>query len=657
MSIDQAQIEALIQFIDETEDPESVTNVIVAAILSFLNEKVMNLESTRATTEDLDTESDERSAADSSLQQSINRLSERITTLVGSVANKTDKSSTTERLEYSQGCPVVLKSMGQAIDGFPVALGPDDLYFNPSDNKIYRRRRPVANDVVAGSGQGYPDQNLIYCNAATDLCYRWTGSEWKEMQDPSGGDTAPINSLDNTSADKALSAAQGYVLRRELEKVLAALSNSAFSTARPVLSWSAPVTYSITQNLLHVTSSHTGNTIDGSGGAVSIVLTPDANYLLRAADVTVVMAGGGTATVERDSSTGVVTVHITTVTGSIAITAAAQEIQQRTVSYSLSHCESSNSAVSVNDGSRFSTVLSASSGYTLNGVTPTITMGNIAVSGAWDAATRTITIEEVTGDIVISATAVETQNKSITYNLSGVTKVSGATEVEDGGSLTAVLSKGNDFAGIASGAYGSTTVGFLPRDIIVFMGGVPLEQGMDYTATQSGDNITLSIPNITDDVLVMNVQWLSGSIHSDGTTSGTAATRSVYTDAYIPIPDGCQSIAVMHNFVGSGADSEVSNAFAAIYNSAKDGYVAGAIKGRRVLRFPTVGAQYTLGDYAFIRFCAYQWKTTTNTSSGDQVWGTGDTSNGIDYCYLYDETNEKFIWKGRNVTALVTTPE
>lgn len=570
MAITQAEIDALIQFIDETETAESVTNVIVAAVLRFLNERTKAIEQAKATTDDLEAETEARVEADEDLQESIAALADRINALV--------------------------------IDG---GLKPEDI----------------------------------------------------------------INSTTNTAADKALAAAQGYVLRRnvvaiqeKLDALIEALANSAFSTGRVSilgsLSWGAPVSYTISQTLSGCTSSQNGNTIDGSI-PLTIELTPNMGKILKVSDVIVTVAGGGSAMVTRDSSTGKVTVYVAVVTGAVSISASASVPRGYLVTRNLTHCSSSNTGNAF-ELSQYETVLTADSGYSLTGVTPVVTMGGVNVtSQVWNASTRTITIPVVTGDIVITATAEESHNPIVDYVLSDVVKTSGPDELEYDSTLTAVLTKGSGFHGIKDGRFGSTSVGFIPRDIIVFMGGLPLEQGVgkDFTAEASGNNITVTIPHVTANVTIMNVQWVNGSIHSDGGIDGTNSTRGVRIEEFVPIPTGCESIAVMHNFVGSGADTGVGYAFAAIYKADKSSCKTQQFKGRRVAHFPASGANYSLDDYSYIRFCAYQWKTATKESEGDQVWGTGDSDSGIDFCYLYDETHEKFIWKGRNVTALVTTPE
>ena len=73
--------------------------------------------------------------------------------------------------------------------------------------------------------------------------------------------------------------------------------------------------------------------------------------------------------------------------------------------WNLVNVTSSNNAVSVADGASLVAVLTPADGYTLGDVT--ITMGGEVVTGAWNADAATVTIQSVTGDVVISCAGVE----------------------------------------------------------------------------------------------------------------------------------------------------------------------------------------------------------------------------------------------------------
>ena len=76
----------------------------------------------------------------------------------------------------------------------------------------------------------------------------------------------------------------------------------------------------------------------------------------------------------------------------------------------LTNMTTSNSATSAEDGSSYSAILTAQSGYTFSEAT--ITMGGTDItSTAWNATTKEVSISKVTGNVVITAIA----NKLITY--------------------------------------------------------------------------------------------------------------------------------------------------------------------------------------------------------------------------------------------------
>ena len=75
----------------------------------------------------------------------------------------------------------------------------------------------------------------------------------------------------------------------------------------------------------------------------------------------------------------------------------------RTITYNLSHVSSSNTTASVESGQSYTTTLTATGSYTLN--TVTVTMGGVDITST-SYSSGTITIHSVTGNIVITATAV-----------------------------------------------------------------------------------------------------------------------------------------------------------------------------------------------------------------------------------------------------------
>lgn len=76
-----------------------------------------------------------------------------------------------------------------------------------------------------------------------------------------------------------------------------------------------------------------------------------------------------------------------------------------TITNNLQHITTSNSAIDITGGSAYNAVLTANDAFAID--TVTVTMGGNVVDGAWDSETSTITISNVTGHIVITATVYE----------------------------------------------------------------------------------------------------------------------------------------------------------------------------------------------------------------------------------------------------------
>ena len=96
--------------------------------------------------------------------------------------------------------------------------------------------------------------------------------------------------------------------------------------------------------------------------------------------------------------------------------------------WNLVNVTSSNNAVSVADGASLVAVLTPADGYTLGDVT--ITMGGEVVTGAWNADTATVTIQSVTGEVMISCAGVahsftETELDVPFYNVASFTGATG----------------------------------------------------------------------------------------------------------------------------------------------------------------------------------------------------------------------------------------
>lgn len=91
------------------------------------------------------------------------------------------------------------------------------------------------------------------------------------------------------------------------------------------------------------------------------------------------------------------------------------------ITNNLTNAETSNSAASIAGGASYSATITAEDGYTISAVT--VTMGGTDItSTAWDADTGVITIAQVTGDVVISATAISDAGwtKDVPYDITWI---------------------------------------------------------------------------------------------------------------------------------------------------------------------------------------------------------------------------------------------
>ena len=91
------------------------------------------------------------------------------------------------------------------------------------------------------------------------------------------------------------------------------------------------------------------------------------------------------------------------------------------ITNTLTNATTSNSATSIAKGGSYSATITAEDGYTISAVT--VTMGGMDItSTAWDADTGVITIAQVTGDVVISATAISDAGwtKDVPYDITWI---------------------------------------------------------------------------------------------------------------------------------------------------------------------------------------------------------------------------------------------
>ena len=162
----------------------------------------------------------------------------------------------------------------------------------------------------------------------------------------------------------------------------------------------AATNYVVQQSLLNVQSSFVGTSVI-SGQAFEATLTADTGYTLASVVVTM----GGVDVTSTAWNSGTSKVSISNVTGNIIITASAA-INKYSVTQTLTHCTTDIAEVEVSYGDAISGTVTADDTYTISSVT--VTMGGTDItSTAYSSVDDSITIDSVTGDVVITATAEE----------------------------------------------------------------------------------------------------------------------------------------------------------------------------------------------------------------------------------------------------------
>ena len=176
----QEQIETLIKFIDEAEDPATVTNTIVAAVLRFLADNAAGTASAQPLLDEIAA----RQAADTNLSNSITQL---------------------QQLIQNIGTVVYLDSMGRDLDEGDVRPDTGMLVYDPDNLVIKKYNSPSQYDIIA------PNEKLLYCNLVTGYFYRFYFG-FGMVQVGGGGSVIIVDNLTSTSTIAALSAKQGKVL-------------------------------------------------------------------------------------------------------------------------------------------------------------------------------------------------------------------------------------------------------------------------------------------------------------------------------------------------------------------------------------------------------------------------------------------------------------
>ena len=161
----------------------------------------------------------------------------------------------------------------------------------------------------------------------------------------------------------------------------------------------------------HLSNCRSTNTVTSiaKGTPYLTEIQPDPGYTIDASQTKAMMNGD-----EYFYSESSRTITVMNVQGNIDVygVGVVPSVETVTISNHLTNCASSNSATSVDKGSSYTATITANEGYTLDGIVVTMSGTDITssvVSG------NNITIPEVTGNVVITATASETPTADVSY--------------------------------------------------------------------------------------------------------------------------------------------------------------------------------------------------------------------------------------------------
>ena len=434
----------------------------------------------------------------------------------------------------------------------------DELGFVPATKKLAIRTGERSWHTMK------PDPRAAYIDRQGLRTVVWdpSGETWLDVG--GGGSLSEddiVANLNSSSNAKALAASMGPVLKQAILTLYNSLSNSAFATGKPALSWGVPVTYRVRYG-------------------------------------------------------------------------------------TMSHC-TGGQATEVAENDPFTVTLTADAGYsfTASGATVRVLMGGVDVtSSCFEASTGVVTIAHVTGNVTIEATAAESSDHLVTYDLTGAVKTSGESQVADGEPLTVVLSRDDNAAidGAGWGASGGLKNRFKATDVLVLMGGVPLNAGKDagFTVSQGTDKgpITIQIARVTGQVDVVFVGIVYDRYLKGDDIPKKSSDSSSYTYPHIPIPPSCAAIRIYHNYIN---DSNGQWA-AVIYDETKARTASvdlngGPHGGAKTTSIDINLAETAPGGHRYLRTSFYDLNTTSY----------GGVAS-LDGCYIYDLTNRRFLWAGAN---------
>lgn len=413
-TVNQEQISALIQFIEQAEDPGVITNVIVAAVLNWLYSKANDL------------------------------------------PNKTDKDPITGALTYSQAPQVVLKSMGETLDGKQLSAAPIGIIYNETTKHIHKRT--AVNGEVVTEDLGAPVGSLVYCNSITGKLYRWTGAAWSRVGGNSGSDAQTQTNVG--------------IIQVKFDTLIDALANYAFIDGKSdsmkigELDWESQSggnepTPTPTPAITSPTNNSTVSIGTNTGSGVSKTITIKGSNLTK--QLTVSVSGTGFS-----------------VNPSFITSASANNGTHITVTYNGTEASATGSVV-ISSSSEVSVTVNLTASYeeeviaTPTLISPTdtsINVGTISASGTSVSIQKTVKGSNLTGGLNVAVTGEG-------FSVTPTTITKAEAETETGKTITITYSNSETQSSLltATGSLQISGGGITPRTI-------------DLTASKEADSVT-----------------------------------------------------------------------------------------------------------------------------------------------------------------------
>lgn len=178
-----------------------------------------------------------------------------------------------------------------------------------------------------------------------------------------------------------------------------------------------------------------------------------------------------------------------------------------TITNNLTNVTNSNSIETVEEGSSYSATLSPSGGYEIS--TVTVTMGESDVTSSVYS-NGSINITNVTGNIIITATAIESSTEATSYtitkNLTNVTINNSLSSINEGSSYSAILTANSGYA------LGTVTVTMGGNDIT----SSTYSNGSINISNVTG-NIVITASGVSIPVIILSTTSLSIAENATGT--------------------------------------------------------------------------------------------------------------------------------------------